>query len=351
MIMPSSAKQFSWLRRRHKPVDSVISEKTDADLRRFDLGFASTQCGKTSHRTNFGAAHHFIFVGIASRLMAIAAAGFLSLSVVAVVGKAAPKSQVATSNFWASLIAEASQRFGVPEHWIRAVMQAESAGDKGALSPKGAMGLMQIMPETYAELRLRHRLGADPYAPRNNILAGAAYLREMKDRYGQGGFLAAYNAGPGRYEDYLNRGRPLPEETRAYVAAIAPSIGVPGIPRHSTGGSLASRIAIFAAEHNNQEQAKAPIKSKFSSGISQFDERKSPRSMTLFAMVRSVFEPTAAAAKTIDITALEPTSGRALDAASAAAESLQIHHSKALRPSLIPRGDAQFVTHLTQPIR
>jgi soluble lytic murein transglycosylase-like protein len=78
------------------------------------------------------------------------------------------------------LIAEASQRFGAPAHWIRAVMRAESAGDKGALSPKGAMGLMQIMPETYAELRLRHHLGVDPYAPRNNILAGAAYLRDRE---------------------------------------------------------------------------------------------------------------------------------------------------------------------------
>ena len=70
------------------------------------------------------------------------------------------------------------------------------------------MGLMQIMPDTWTELRTRHRLGRDPYDPRDNILAGAAYLREMHDRYGSPGFLAAYNAGPGRYEDYL-AGRPL----------------------------------------------------------------------------------------------------------------------------------------------
>jgi soluble lytic murein transglycosylase-like protein len=54
-------------------------------------------------------------------------------------------------------IAEASRRFGVPIAWIRAVMRAESAGDPRALSPKGAMGLMQIMPPTWAGLRLRHR--------------------------------------------------------------------------------------------------------------------------------------------------------------------------------------------------
>jgi len=126
---------------------------------------------------------------------------------------------------WAAFITEASQRFGVPTHWIRAVMQAESAGEARAVSPKGAIGLMQIMPETYTELRARHDLGADPYDPRDNILAGAAFLREMHDRFGAPGFLAAYNAGPGRYEEHLATGRPLPEETRAYLAALGPIIG------------------------------------------------------------------------------------------------------------------------------
>lgn len=125
---------------------------------------------------------------------------------------------------YATFIAEAAQRFGVPEHWIRAVMRVESAGDVRAISSAGAIGLMQVMPTTWADLRARHRLGANPYDPRDNILAGAAYLREMHDRYGSPGFLAAYNAGPGRYEEYL-AGRPLPAETRAYVAALAPIIG------------------------------------------------------------------------------------------------------------------------------
>ena len=124
-------------------------------------------------------------------------------------------------------IAEASQRFGVPVGWIRAVMHAESAGDARAISSKGAMGLMQMMPDTWAELRVRHGLGRDPYEPRSNILAGAAYLREMFDRYGNiAAMLAAYNAGPGRYDEYRSTGRPLPAETRAYVAAILPVIGV-----------------------------------------------------------------------------------------------------------------------------
>ena len=104
-------------------------------------------------------------------------------------------------------------------------MQVESGGDVRAVSPKGAMGLMQIMPETWASLRLRYGLGADPFDPHDNILAGAAYLRELHDRYGSPGFLAAYNAGPARYEDHVATGRPLPAETRAYVAVLAPQIG------------------------------------------------------------------------------------------------------------------------------
>src|SRR5690606_24544193 len=92
-------------------------------------------------------------------------------------------------------IAEAAQRFGIPVTWIAAVMRAESAGNVHAVSSAGAMGLMQVMPDTWAELRIRHRLGRDPYDPRDNILAGTAYLRQMWDRYGNvAAMLAAYNA-------------------------------------------------------------------------------------------------------------------------------------------------------------
>lgn len=134
-------------------------------------------------------------------------------------------SVVVTPDRIAGFVAEASQRFAIPSSLIRAVMRAESLGDARALSPKGAMGLMQIMPETWAELRLRYGLGTDPYDPRDNITAGTAYLRELHDRYGERGFLAAYNAGPGRYEAHLATGRPLPSETLAYITAIASLIG------------------------------------------------------------------------------------------------------------------------------
>lgn len=121
----------------------------------------------------------------------------------------------------ALLVTEAAQRFGLPEDWIYAVMRTESAGRIKAVSSAGAMGLMQLMPGTWARQRSRFGLGKDPFNPRDNIMAGASYLREMYDRYGASGFLAAYNAGPGRYEDWRDRGRPLPAETRNYVARIS----------------------------------------------------------------------------------------------------------------------------------
>nr|WP_262922471.1 lytic transglycosylase domain-containing protein [Brevundimonas diminuta] len=142
------------------------------------------------------------------------------------VAQSAPVERPAAAHPYAANIAEASQRFGIPEHWIRAVLRAESAGDVRAVSAAGAMGLMQVMPDTWAGLRVRHGLGRDPYDPRDNILAGTAYLREMFDRYGNvAAMLAAYNAGPGRYNEHSATGRPLPAETRAYVAALAPILG------------------------------------------------------------------------------------------------------------------------------
>ncbi|MDA8232189.1 MAG: lytic transglycosylase domain-containing protein [Magnetospirillum sp.] len=135
-----------------------------------------------------------------------------------------PPAVMSESGRFARFVSEAALRFGIPTSWITAVMQAESRGVVRAISPKGAMGLMQIMPDTWSGLRSRYRLGADPFDPHDNILAGAAYLRELHDRYGAFGFLAAYNAGPGRYEDHLATGRPLPAETRAYVAALTPSL-------------------------------------------------------------------------------------------------------------------------------
>ncbi|MBZ9758289.1 lytic transglycosylase domain-containing protein [Mesorhizobium sp. ESP6-5] len=151
------------------------------------------------------------------------------------VAQSAPVSRKSADDPYAAHIAEAAHRFRFPQLWIRAVMHLESARDPRAVSRKGAVGLMQIMPGTWAELRLRHQLGHDPYDPHDNILAGTAYLRELYDRYGSPGFLAAYNAGPGRYEASL-RGRPLPAETRAYVAMLRPFWGGGDAPGALTAG-------------------------------------------------------------------------------------------------------------------
>ena len=123
---------------------------------------------------------------------------------------------------FAKFIEEASGRFAVPARWIRAVMRVESGGGGHAISSRGAMGLMQLMPGTWVEVSVRYGLGVDPFDAHDNIVAGAAYLKDMHDRFGTAGFLAAYHAGPARYEQHLATGRPLPLETTAYVAAITP---------------------------------------------------------------------------------------------------------------------------------
>lgn len=127
---------------------------------------------------------------------------------------------------YAGFVADAARRFGIPEAWIHAVMRAESGGNPRAVSSSGAIGLMQLMPQTWRELRVALSLGDDPFDPQDNIMAGAAYLRAMHDRYGMPGALAAYNAGPGRWEAFQAGTQPLPDETIAYVAALAPLIDV-----------------------------------------------------------------------------------------------------------------------------
>lgn len=154
---------------------------------------------------------------------AFAAFALLLAGTPAVAQPAPPSAQTERVDI-APHVAEASLRFGVPEDWIYAVMRIESGGRIGAVSSAGAMGLMQLMPGTWARQRTRFGLGSDPFDPRDNIMAGTSYLREMYDRYGAPGFLAAYNAGPGRYDDYAQRGRPLPAETLNYVARIAPRL-------------------------------------------------------------------------------------------------------------------------------
>ncbi|WP_330218206.1 lytic transglycosylase domain-containing protein [Sphingomonas sp. MM-1] len=141
----------------------------------------------------------------------------------------APSAAPAAAHPYAGHVADAARRFGIPGAWIWAVMRVESRGNSRAVSRAGAMGLMQIMPATWGTLRARYGLGPDPFDVRDNIMAGAAYLREMHDRYGNASaMLAAYNAGPGRYDDYVSRGRPLPAETVGYLAQLTAIVGASG---------------------------------------------------------------------------------------------------------------------------
>ena len=147
-----------------------------------------------------------------------------SLAAIAVIFLASPAAAQPVDR-WNGHISEASVRFRVPQEWIRRVIRAESDGQtllagRPITSPAGAMGLMQLMPGTWAEMRAAYRLGPDPHNPRDNILAGTAYLRAMYDRFGYPGMFAAYNAGPGRYAEHLASGRRLPAETIAYVAQV-----------------------------------------------------------------------------------------------------------------------------------
>ena len=147
---------------------------------------------------------------------------------------------------WGPYVREAAARFRVPGRWVRAVMHQESGGEQQATSPVGAMGLMQVMPATYEGLRVRYQLGDDPYDPHNNILAGTAYIREMYDRFGAPGFLAAYNAGPDRVDNYLARRAVLPEETVNYLAAITPNLGT-DVPRSGP-------FAVYASARSGRAQ-------------------------------------------------------------------------------------------------
>ena len=126
---------------------------------------------------------------------------------------------------WRPMIEEASTRFGIPNSWIERVMQAESRGltmlnGRPIRSRAGAMGLMQLMPATWADMRARLGLGSNPDDPHDNILAGTFFLRLMYDRFGYPGLFGAYNAGPAVYAAWLAGNRRLPGETVAYLKSV-----------------------------------------------------------------------------------------------------------------------------------
>ncbi len=112
------------------------------------------------------------------------------------------------------VIASAARRHGVPPALVKAVIAAESAFNHRAVSPKGAMGLMQLMPQTAAHVGVE-----EPFVPEQNVHGGTRYLRELHDRFGSWTHtLAAYNAGPTAVQRY--RGVPPYPETRQYVRRV-----------------------------------------------------------------------------------------------------------------------------------
>ncbi|MGU3400457.1 lytic transglycosylase domain-containing protein [Brucellaceae bacterium D45D] len=149
-------------------------------------------------------------------------------------------------------------------------MTVESGGNPRAVSSAGAMGLMQIMPATWTELSARYDLGNNPYNSRPNILAGAAYLREMYDRYGSvAAMLAAYNAGPARLDEHLAKGRILPAETRSYVARLTRILGgmsASEMPVRTPVLVSDWRAASLFVAHQNDSPATAPFLSDLQSG-------------------------------------------------------------------------------------
>ena len=117
----------------------------------------------------------------------------------------------------ADWVEAAAKKYALPESFVRSVMKAESGGNPNALSPKGAIGLMQLMPDTAKDL------GVDPKNPKENADGGAQYLRDLLAKYENDPdqvllALAAYNAGPKAVERY--HGVPPYRETREYILRV-----------------------------------------------------------------------------------------------------------------------------------
>jgi hypothetical protein len=206
---------------------------------------------------------------------------------------------ISSGDPWSAHIRDAAKRFAIPERLLRAVMYVESVGDVHAVSSKGAMGLMQIMPPTWEDLRTKYHLGDDPFQPRDNIFAGAAYLREMLDRFGRNGFLAAYNAGPQRYQEHLVTGRSLPRETIDYVRKLVPLINgtvpIPTRARQRPSRASALDSVIFAgAVHTRNGSA------------SQGERERDIPFETVFAAIRSPSVRAPAGKAVTDLTSLAP---------------------------------------------
>lgn len=203
---------------------------------------------------------------------------------------------------WAHLIREASERYDMPEKWIRAVMMRESNGratgsnGKPLTSTAGAIGLMQVMPGTYDLMRWQYGLGANPADPHDNIMAGTAYLREMYDLFGAPGFLAAYNCGPACYAGHLAGKQKLPRETRQYIAALTPVLRGSG-PRQPSQSAGASAIEVAVVPNDAPRAPKAADQVVVAMLPAMLPEAKAPEAKA---------EPVTLASRAVEPRRMEP---------------------------------------------
>jgi soluble lytic murein transglycosylase-like protein len=164
-------------------------------------------------------------------MKAVARHGIGALVLLAATAPVAAQQSVSSArNGCLAHVPEAASRSGLSPGIVLRVMMAESGGNARIVSIKGAMGCMQIMPATWRYLTARYNLGTEPFDARRNMIGGAMYLGELTARYGSTGALAAYNAGPGRYERYVSGATPLPAETIEYAARIGSSVAIDPAP-------------------------------------------------------------------------------------------------------------------------
>jgi hypothetical protein len=172
---------------------------------------------------------------------------------------------------WRFLIEEAAEQSQVPPAWPEAILHAESAGcayTNGipTVSSAGAMGLMQLMPETWEKMKFQLHLGEDPFDPHDNILASVAYLRDLYDQFGLEGAIASYHSGPSRYLEHLRTGQALPISTLDYVSRVLTLINVESVSsplfveRGSRTGTLSKSeeaAQIAKLRINSKDEARA----------------------------------------------------------------------------------------------
>ncbi len=206
----------------------VPAGRVAAAARSFSLGRPLGRCASALPWTGASTVAGWRRLGTAIAIAAIVASSASATNgatTARIMPPTTPSTMDTHSDPFAEFVDEAARRFAIPATWIHAVMRVESGGNPAAVSPKGAMGLMQIIPQTWVDLRARYQLGA-------------------------AGFLAAYNAGPKGFEDYLIGLLPLHNQTTDYLAKL--QMMLPALQIGATTNAVVSvadwrRAGLFAS--------------------------------------------------------------------------------------------------------